>query len=43
MCATFVVFKNLPIVNCHSRGENSPNLVTLIQIGNVDVSAKNTD
>jgi hypothetical protein len=29
MCATLVLFKNLPNVNNHPMGENSPNLVTL--------------
>jgi hypothetical protein len=30
MCATSVIFKEMPKVNNHPTGENSPNLVTLL-------------
>jgi hypothetical protein len=31
MWATFVIFKKLPKANNHQMGENSPNLVTLME------------
>jgi hypothetical protein len=33
ICAASVVFEKLPNVNNHPMGENSPNLVTLLALG----------
>jgi hypothetical protein len=38
---TFANFEKLPMVNCHPKGDNSPNLVALITSASERKSEKN--